>query len=93
MEWLFGMLGLGAFASSAPLIILGFIIFFYFRQSKGQGDTVPPLDLVDAKKLDDLVSKQAELALKPLLQSNGYSEVQIAEILTRTSATGKTFRR
>lgn len=93
MGWLFQTLGLGAIASSGSLIILGIIIFFYLRQSKGQGDTVPPLDLVDAKKLDDLVSKQTELALKPLLQSNGYSEDQIAEILTRTSATGKTFRR
>jgi hypothetical protein len=77
----------------APLGIIVILWSAFLQRLQSQIYDIPPLDLVDAKKLDDMISKQTELALKPLLQSNGYSEDQIAEILTRTSATGKTFRR
>ncbi len=40
-----------------------------------------------------MVSKQVEEVLRPLLQSKGYKEEQVKEILTRTSLGGKTFRR
>lgn len=75
-----------------PLVfVIG--LFFFLRQRKAQEKDIPPLDLVDAKKLDDMVSKQVEEVLKPMLQSKGYNEEQIKEILVRTSLGGKSFRR
>jgi hypothetical protein len=90
MDWLFG-----SFATVGSLVpIIGIVIFFFFiKQKKGQEDTIPPLDLVDAKKLDDMVSKQVEDALKPILQSEGRNQEQIEQILTRTSLGGSSFRR
>jgi hypothetical protein len=73
-------------------VVLGLLIFFFFLK-KGQEVDIPPLDLLDAKKLDEMVGKQVELALKPLLQSKGYQEEEIEQILTRTSLSKKTFRR
>lgn len=74
------------------IFLIGGIVFF-LKQRKGQDLDIPPLDLVDAKKLDDMVSKQVEEVLRPMLQSKGYAEEQIQEILTRTSLGGKTFKR
>ena len=89
MEWLGWIL-----SSSFLLPIVGIALFFFFiKQSKGQEYDIPPLDLVDAKKLDDMVSKQVEEALKPILETEGYPQEQINEILTRTSLGGKTFKR
>jgi len=75
-----------------PLIGIVALVFF-LRQRKGQEEDIPPLDLVDAKKLDDMVAKQIEAALKPILRSDDYPEEQIQEILTRTSVKGRVFRR
>jgi hypothetical protein len=75
-------------------IVIGIAGFFVFwTQSKGREYDIPPLDLVDAKKLDDMVSKQVESVLKPMLENKGYNEEQIKEILTRTSAGSPRFRR
>lgn len=41
-----------------------------------------PLDLIDATELTDMVDTQVEQYLTPLLQSKGYSEDKIKEILT-----------
>jgi hypothetical protein len=54
---------------------------------------IPPLDLLDAKKLDDMVSAQVSEALRPILQSEGHTEDGIKEILTRTSLGQKRFER
>jgi hypothetical protein len=89
---LFGGL-FGSLGAFAPIVLITFL-WFFVKQRKGQENDIPPLDLVDAKKLDDMVSKQVEEALRPILQSNGYTEAQMEEILTRTSASGnRTFRR
>ena len=74
------------------IFLIGGIVFF-LKQRKGQELDIPPLDLLDAKKLDDMVSKQVEEVLRPMLESKGYAEEQIQEILTRTSLGGKTFKR
>lgn len=94
MDVLFSTLSgiLGSTASFVPIAAIIGVIFF-LRQRKGQELDIPPLDLVDAKKLDDMVSKQVEEVLRPMLQSKGYAEEQIKEILTRTSLGGKTFKR
>lgn len=73
-------------------IITG-VIFLYFKYRQDEEKTIPPLDMIDAKKLDDMVVRQVEEALKPILLSKGYAEEQIKEILTRTSGRGQTFRR
>lgn len=83
---------LGLFGGITPVVGIVLLIFF-LRQKKGQEFDIPPLDLIDAKKLDDMVSKQVEDVLKPLLQNKGYTEEQMKQILTRTSLGGKTFRR
>lgn len=89
MGWLGFIFGGGALV---PIIGIALLIFF-IRQKKGQEYDIPPLDLVDAKKLDEMVSKQVEEALKPILETEGYPQEQINEILTRTSLGGKTFKR
>ncbi|MBZ8180735.1 hypothetical protein [Oscillatoria salina] len=87
MQWLLATIG-------GLLPIIGIVgLFFFLRQRKAQEYDIPPLDLVDAKKLDDMVSKQVEEVLRPMLQTEGYTEEQIKEILTRTSLGGRTFRR
>jgi hypothetical protein len=83
---------LGLFGGITPVVGIVLLIFF-LRQKKGQELDIPPLDLIDAKKLDDMVSKQVEDVLKPLLQNKGYTEEQMKQILTRTSLGSKTFRR
>ncbi len=89
MQIISWLAGLGSFVP----IIAAVLLIFFLRQRKGQELDIPPLDLVDAKKLDDMVAKQVEEYLKPLLQNKGYNEEQIKEILTRTSLGGKPFRR
>lgn len=73
------------------VVIFGVVLFL--KQSKAQEYDIPPLDLVDAKKLDDMVSKQVESVLKPMLQTQNYNEEQIKQILTRTSSGNPRFRR
>ena len=74
---------------AVPLLIFGAIVFLYLRQKKNEAGKIPPLDLIDAKKLDATVASQVQTALLPLLQSEGYSEQDIDKILTRTSLLGK----
>jgi hypothetical protein len=76
-----------------PLAIVATITYFVFVQRKAQEYDIPPLDVLDAKKLDEMVAKQVELSLLPLLRSKGYQEEQIDQILTRTSIGRKTLRR
>jgi hypothetical protein len=71
----------------------GYFIYFIWQQRKAQEYDIPPLDVLDAKKLDEMVAKQVELSLLPLLRSKGYQEEQINQILTRTSTGRKTWRR
>jgi hypothetical protein len=90
LEFILSLLGGG----TTIFIIIGIIAFILFlRQSKAQEYDIPPLDLVDAKKLDDMVSKQVESVLKPMLETKGYNEEQIKQILTRTSVGSPRFRR
>jgi hypothetical protein len=75
------------------LPVAGIALFFFLRQRKGQEGEIPPLDLIDGKKLDAMVSSRVDRALKPLLTSEGYSEEQIQAILTRSSLGGTRFKR
>lgn len=87
MGWIFASLG----GLITPIIGIALLVFF-IKQVKGQEYDIPPLDLVDAKKLDDMVASQVEEALKPILRSQGYPQEQIEQALTRTSL-GRSFRR
>jgi hypothetical protein len=84
------ILALGGTFGTAIFIV---ITIFFLRQRKAQEFDIPPLDLIDAKKLDELVSSQVEIALKPMLKSSGYTEEQINEVLTRTSFRSPIIRR
>jgi uncharacterized protein YneF (UPF0154 family) len=75
------------------VFIVGGIIFLILKHRQDEEKNIPPLDIVDAKKLDDMVVRQVEGTLQPILMSKGYAEEQIQEILTRTSTRAKTFRR
>jgi hypothetical protein len=79
----------------APPVGFVLLVNYFLKKNLISGNiSIPPLDLMDAKKLDDMVSGQVEEALRPILQSNGYTEAQMEEILTRTSVSGnRTFRR
>lgn len=74
-------------------LILGVIIFLYLKQRAAEANTIPPLDLVDAKKLDTMISAKVEIALRPLLLELGFSDEEIEEALVRTSAVSPKFRR
>jgi hypothetical protein len=78
----------GAIISIASSLLLILLFVFMFNPR-----SIPALDLVDAKKLDDTVSKQVESILEPLLKSGNYTSEQIGEILTRTSLGKIQFRR
>jgi hypothetical protein len=82
----------GILGGLLPLLTVVLIVFFVM-QRKGQEKDMPPLDLVDGKKLDVMVSHQVDAALKPLLKSEGYSDEQIVAILTPSSLGGPKFRR
>ena len=69
------------------LVIYGYIFLFqsigWFLKKKLGGDlSYFPLDIIDAKELTDMVDTQVSQYIAPLLQSKGYSEDQIKEILT-----------
>jgi hypothetical protein len=74
-------------------ILLGFFQLVSFFIDKFSPTDIPPLDLIDAKKLDDAVSKQVESVLKPMLEQAHYTSDQISQILTRTSLGRTQFRR
>ncbi len=80
-------------SSGFGIFIFAFGVYFLWQQRKSQEIDIPPLDVLDAKKLDEMVAKQVELSLLPLLRSKGYQEEQIDQILTRTSMGRKTLRR
>ena len=89
-----GVLG-GVFtfvATISPFLGLA-LLYWFVQQRRAQENIVPPLDLIDAKKLDDMVSGQAQEYLRPLLSQQGYAEEEIQQILTRTSIGRPTFRR
>lgn len=75
--------------SAVPLLIFGVLVFLYLRQKKNESGKIPPLDLIDAKKLDSTVASKVQAALLPILQSEGYSEQDIEKVLVRTSLLGK----
>ncbi|MCA6536932.1 MAG: hypothetical protein IM585_22440 [Pseudanabaena sp. M135S2SP2A07QC] len=79
-------------ATNLPFIGLA-LLYLFVQQRLAQEEIVPPLDLIDAKKLDDMVAGQAQEYLRPLLSQQGYAEEEIQQILTRTSIGGPTFRR
>lgn len=89
MEILLSFLG----SSGVILVFIVIGIILYVKQRNAQQNDVPALDLVDAKKLDDMVASQVERALKPLLSKEGYSQESIEEALTRTSLGAKQFTR
>lgn len=82
MNWLFS--SFAAIGGLVPIIVIvGF--FFFIKQKKGQENTIPPFDSVDAMKLDKMVSKQVDIALVPILRAEGHSQEKMKKILTRTS--------
>lgn len=98
MQYLFYQLDnllypIGGLTSVITVIVIIGMFMFFIKQRKGQEYDIPPLDLVDAKKLDDMVSKQVESVLKPMLENKGYNEEEIKQILTRTSSGNPRFRR
>jgi hypothetical protein len=74
-------------------LIISILSFGLFIVSLFNPPSIPPLDLVDAKKLDDVISKQVELAIKPMLEKGNYTTEQISQILTKTSLGKIQFRR
>ena len=94
LQTFFGLIGgtLAFLGTIAPFVGI-FIVYSYVKQKRAQENIVPPLDLIDAKKLDDMVSSQAQEYLRPLLSKQGYAEEEIQQILTRTSIGRPTFRR
>ena len=84
------------------LSILGIYAQIFFFQSIGWGLArklggeldIFPLDIIDAKELTDMVDVQVVQYLTPLLQSKGYSEEKIKEILTvKPVGSRNTFKR
>jgi hypothetical protein len=88
---IFEILGIGFALLSTPFII--WFLYKFLVQRKAQEYDIPALDKFDAIKLDALVSQRVENALKPMLQSNGYTEEEIKAILTKTSLKSPTFKR
>jgi hypothetical protein len=75
--------------SVVPFLVFVGLVFLYLKQKKSEAGTIPPLDLVDAKKLDSTVASKVQSALLPLLQEEGYSKQDVDKILVRTSLLGK----
>ena len=67
------------------ILVLGGLIYLYFQQKKAEENTIPPLDLLDAKKLDSTVEMRVQAALKPVLAKEGYSDEDIQQIFTKTA--------
>lgn len=65
-------------------IVITFFSFFvsYFRRKFQTEQYIQPLDRVDAEKLTAIVDEQIVLYILPLMQSKGYTEEKIKEILT-----------
>jgi hypothetical protein len=72
------------------MTVIGGFLFLMLKHRQDEEKTIPPLDLIDAKKLDDMVIRQVESSLHPILLNKGYAEEQIKEILTQR---GQSFRR
>ena len=63
------------------VFIFQFFSWFLSRNLGGKLD-IFPLDTIDATELTKMVDEQVEAYIAPLLQSKGYSEEKIKEILT-----------
>jgi hypothetical protein len=85
------LIGGGIGIISIPIAI--WLLYKFLVQRKAQEYDIPALDKFDAIKLDAMVSQRVEAALKPMLQSNGYSEEEVKSILTKNSLKNPTFRR
>jgi hypothetical protein len=72
---------------------IGLWFLYQYLIQRGNKVDIPPLDKFDGIKLEDLVSKQVEAALLPMLRLNGYGEEEIKSILTKTSLNQQTFKR
>jgi hypothetical protein len=78
---------IGGWVILIPVFLVMFFIFIFNPRN------IPGLDLVDAKKLDDTISKQVESVLEPMLERGNYTSEQISQILTKTSLGRIQFRR
>jgi DNA-binding ferritin-like protein (Dps family) len=63
------------------VFIFQFFSWFFARNLGGKLD-VFPLDTIDGTELTSMVDEQVKAYIAPLLQSKGYSEEKIKEILT-----------
>jgi hypothetical protein len=70
-------------------LIGGFLLFLFLRQRNAEAKVIPPLDLLDAKKLDSTVEVRVQSALRPLLSKEGYSDEDIQQIFTKTALLSK----
>lgn len=85
---LFAILGI-----YAQIFLFQSIGWILARKLGGKLD-IFPLDLIDATELTDMVDTQVMQYLTPLLQSKGYSEEKIKEILTvKPVGSSSAFRR
>jgi hypothetical protein len=81
------------------LVIYGWIFFFqsigwFFARKLGGKLDIFPLDVIDASELTEMVDTQVKEYITPLLQSKGYSEDKIKEILTvKPIGSNRTFKR
>lgn len=80
----------------AYIFIFQLIGWFFARNLGGKLD-IFPLDKIDATELTNMVDEQVKAYISPLLQSKGYSEDKIKEILTvnpiGSSGSNRTFKR
>ncbi|OIP78714.1 MAG: hypothetical protein AUK48_01135 [Oscillatoriales cyanobacterium CG2_30_44_21] len=63
------------------VFIFQFFSWFFARNLGGKLD-IFPLDIIDGTELNAMVDQQVKDYIAPLLQSKGYSEEKIKEILT-----------
>lgn len=71
--------------------LIAFLIYLKYRQDEDR--TIPTLDLIDAKKIDSMVVKQVENALRPILLAKGHTDAEIEDILTQTTPSRTNIRR